>query len=1334
VSEAITKNRWSRRRITLAVLGLFVLLVIGFAIYINSASFHNLVRAKVATALEDATGGRVEIRHLNWRLFPLEFDVEDLTIHGLEPAGEQPYAYIDHLKIRAKIISVFSREIGLNYVGASRPQIHIIVNPDGTTNQPVPKIKKKSGKSPIDELFDLAIDRLEVSDGVLLWNDRKIPLDFTANKVSAAVSFDKKAEIYSADLRVGEAVAQYDKGKPLPLNAELQLELARNSAKIKALRVSTPESRVEASGRITSLKDPKLELTYKVAMNLPEIARAAAINQITSGSLDIEGDGTAEASQFSSKGRLVLKNVTIHDPSLNVSHVTAASAFAVDRENLSLSNLVAQLLGGTARGNVEVRNWLASDVNAPRAQRQSGRAQLTIDSIDVDRIASAVSSKKLQLDRLNATGSANGTVMATWSGSPKNAVAELDLTVTPPAQITPSQLPVTARLQGTLNLATQSLAVRTATLRTRGLELNTSGGLDPRGNELKINFTATSLQELEPLLAAMGSKARLPIELRGSAAFNGSMRGTLQAPQLRGHLDLRDFDVVLAAQQPNQPPRRIHWDALSTDLDYSQQAASVSNGTLTRGAAVIAFAGQTTLHKGSFDDRSIFSAHANLNNANLEEVQSLAGLNYPFTGTLNARLNAHGTRDNMQGNGLLTVANGTLYGEPFKNLRAEIGLAGQQIQIPSFTVSQNGARIQAAGNYDLRTKNFHLEAHGRDFDLAHIQKAQTPRLALEGHGNFDMTASGTVEQPIVQAKLTVIDIVANGEHIGDIHVDAVTRGRELGLTVRSQIEQASLAVDGKIQLVGDFPGTATVHFENLDFDPVLRSFLQNRVTGHSSMNGNIQVSGPFKQPKLLTIHGSIPELSAQVEKITLSNAEPIEFSLVNQVAAVQKFHLRGEGTDMDAHGRVNLTDEKLDAAAKGVLNLKLLEGLGQQDLSSYGTVNMQLTVGGTMRKPVPVGQITIHDAGVAILDLPNGLANINGTLVFNENRLQVQSLTANTGGGTLDIGGFISYQSGIFFDLTAKGHEIRLRYPPGISASANADLRYSGNLKSSLLSGDVLITRFGVNQRFDFALYVARGKAPPTIPKANPLLDNLRLDVHVTSTPELRVETELAKVSGDADLRLRGTASKPVVLGRVNLAEGDVFFNSTKYHLERGDISFNNPVRIEPILNIEASARVREYDITIGFHGSIDKLNTTYRSEPPLPTADIIALLALGRTREDAVLNPPVQQNFAETASNAILGQALDAAVSSRVQKLFGVSRIKIDPQVGGPETATGARITIEQQVSNNVTLTYITNVARANQQVIQGEFNFTRDVSLVIVRDENGVLGFDVRIRQRKK
>src|SRR5262249_33474841 len=147
-------------------------------------------------------------------------------------------------------------------------------------------------------------------------------------------------------------------------------------------------------------------------------------------------------------------------------------------------------------------------------------------------------------------------------------------------------------------------------------------------------------------------------------------------------------------------------------------------------------------------------------------------------------------------------------------------------------------------------------------------------------------------------------------------------------------------------------------------------------------------------------------------------------------------------------------------------------------------------------------------------------------------------------------------------------------------------------------------------------------------------------------------------------------------------------FNSTKYHLERGDIMFTNPIRIEPIMNIEASARVRDYDITLGLHGPIDRLSTTYRSEPPLPEPDIIALLAFGRTREEAALNPQPTGNFTETASNAILGQALNNVVSSRVQKLFGVSRIKIDPSVGTATSNPSARITIEQQISNKLTLT----------------------------------------------
>jgi translocation and assembly module TamB len=238
------------------------------------------------------------------------------------------------------------------------------------------------------------------------------------------------------------------------------------------------------------------------------------------------------------------------------------------------------------------------------------------------------------------------------------------------------------------------------------------------------------------------------------------------------------------------------------------------------------------------------------------------------------------------------------------------------------------------------------------------------------------------------------------------------------------------------------------------------------------------------------------------------------------------------------------------------------------------------------------------------------------------------------------------------------------------------------------------------------------------------------------------MKTAVAHLSGDADLRLRGSVAHPAVLGRADILEGEASFNGTKFRLEHGDITFANPVTIEPILNLEASTHVRNYDLAITITGTPDQpggLRVSYRSEPPLPQSDIIALLALGRTSEESaqLQEQSGQTAYTDQASDIILNQAINSTVSSRVQKLFGASRIKIDPQGLTTETnptARGPQVTIEQQFANNVTLTYSTNVSQSSQQIIQGEYFFTRNLSAVGTRDQNGVVSFDLRIRRRKK
>jgi translocation and assembly module TamB len=148
-----------------------------------------------------------------------------------------------------------------------------------------------------------------------------------------------------------------------------------------------------------------------------------------------------------------------------------------------------------------------------------------------------------------------------------------------------------------------------------------------------------------------------------------------------------------------------------------------------------------------------------------------------------------------------------------------------------------------------------------------------------------------------------------------------------------------------------------------------------------------------------------------------------------------------------------------------------------------------------------------------------------------------------------------------------------------------------------------------------------------------------------------------------------------------------------------------------------------------------------YRSDPPLSNADIISLLAFGRTRGQDVYNASqaagagsAASSDSATASNAILGQALNSTVSDRVQRLFGASRVKIDPQFIGTGNNPSARVTIEQTINNNVTLTYVTSLTQSAETVIQVEYAVDKNISIVAVRDQNGVLGFDVHIRRRAK
>ncbi len=208
------------------------------------------------------------------------------------------------------------------------------------------------------------------------------------------------------------------------------------------------------------------------------------------------------------------------------------------------------------------------------------------------------------------------------------------------------------------------------------------------------------------------------------------------------------------------------------------------------------------------------------------------------------------------------------------------------------------------------------------------------------------------------------------------------------------------------------------------------------------------------------------------------------------------------------------------------------------------------------------------------------------------------------------------------------------------------------------------------------------------------------------------------------------------MLGQFTVTQGEIDFLGTRYTINRGNIAFVNPVRFEPMVNLDVETRIRGIDVTIALSGPLNKLSVSYRSDPPLQPSEIIALLAVGRAPADsptlAARQSEQDQSWQLATGSGIVGQALAAPVAGRLQRLFGVSRLKIDPKLTGVEANPEARLTIEQQVSSNITFTYITNLTQTQEQIMRLEWNINRRWSVVALRDENGRFGVDFLYRKQ--
>jgi translocation and assembly module TamB len=1313
-----------------------LLLLLGFSVllwYITTDSFQQMARNKVVAGLERATGGKVELRSFHAVPLLRQVEVRDLTIHGKEAAGEQPYAHVDSMVAVINLPSALGAKLAFHSLVLEHPVIHVIFYPDGSTNEPTPS---QTGNAALERLFAISARKLEVRKGELFWQDQRIPLDFKSNDVEANLNYSFLHQRYSGDLAIGRAETRFDGFRPVAWTARSAFTFDRSGLQVQSLNATAGRSQVHARGVHLDFRKLAAKGNYDLTLDLAEVAAIARQPQVKAGTLHLSGSGSWSPRDFASTGDFDVQAIAWQNKTFSGRDLSARGKFTVDPRQLSITKTEGQFLRGTFTADADVVNWQVPALTA-KSEQQRGVMVIKAKNLSLAEMLSGLGSSFRSVSGLKFAGNVNASTEVQWKRSIEDADARIVADVTPPNKVPNGRIPLTASTHATYDFRSGNVQLTELSAVTPSTQLHASGALT---SSIKLSFSTNDLREWQPVMSRL-FPAGIPLVVHGRAAFNGSAAGSSSDLRIAGSLQLRDFDTIVRTKA-NEPERQVHWDSLNADVQASPMNLSLRNAVLRREDATVRLNGTAGLDDWEIVPESPLRMRLDVQNANADELSNFIGYDHEFSGKLSAGLQLSGTRQSPEGQGTISLLNGSIRGETFDSANATLALSGDQLTIKSMNFVRGPARIAGNGDYNLKSRAFELKVRGTDFDLATFPFPKPIQCEIEGKVDFAAQAHGTTAAPEVSADVHLRNLSLNGHLEGDFLLNAVSRGADVHVTGHSDFKDASLELDGNVGMRDRWPANMSFHFSHLDADPFLDGLFRKHFLRNSTVAGDIRVQGPLRDPEQLNLTGNLSDLYAEVAKAQVRNDGPIHFALSARSFNLDTFHFVGENTDLSGAGSLQLTDRALNFQARGKVDMKLLQSY-DPDITSSGLITGEGVVTGTLDAPLVKGSLQVQGGAISDINLPSALSDINGTLRFNQNQVTIENLTAHVGGGTVgftgraDIAGKLSS-----FDLHATADSVRLRYPPGVSSTANADLSWSGSASGSTLSGDITVNKLGFTPGFDFAAYLERSAQVSSLPQTDPVLNKIRLDIHLATTPELQMQTSVIRLQGSADMRLRGSAAKPILLGRADVFEGEAYFNGTKYRLERGGVSFTNPAVTTPFLDLEAVTRIRDYDVTLSLTGDISKpngLKVNYRSDPPLPTADIIALLAFGQTTEEsAQLQQTNQSAFNQQASSAMLAAALNATLNNRAQRLFGNSRIKIDPQGLSSETSTitqsGPALTIEQQVKDNLTVSYTTDVSQTSQQVIRAEYNLSKNVSIVAIRDQNGVVSFDVKIRRRKR
>jgi outer membrane protein assembly complex protein YaeT len=1380
--------RWMIGGIVLFFILLF-LFVGGGWYYLGTSNFHSLVALRVEKTLEARLGREVTIGSIGIDRSHLgRVVINDLRVAN-SPGAVHPYfATVRQLIITGGVESFWGRRIRVGRVDIVDPQMFFEVYPAGTPlthNFP----HWNSGPPSRYEIYRLTIGTLYISHGAFDFLDRRHNIAAAASKIDSVVNVTSKENLYAGTASSPLVRMRIQDYAPFDMNMRGQFRYTPGVLALQSIAFDGgPDLRLFLNGRLEPLTEGAYNLRLTSVVGLNRIRDIFRVQRPLEGAVELDANLRGRQGTFTLAGGWLSPRMRADVYELSNARgkldVTDARAI-VDVESAGYG-------GGTIRAHYLLPKYAEpypmsvdlryNGVSAEKLFSDWGIENTGLRGAATGRLAyhwnkdkllqgagegSATLSKNSQAfsDAKYPIGVGGSTVFALENGVVTFRRAELvtdasRVSFTGKFRIEDAWTDLLVKIHSSdfseldragYNFA-HSAGKKTYTLLGLGGSGDISGSVKGRikapqvvahisGSGAKYNNVAIGETDID--LRYDGTRSLLTFDRAVFRDANGqmTMTGTVAFPD-RGPSPR--FDLAIDAV--NYPVDRA---VATVNLKFAVRGLGTGKIVLTGtpDAGKVTFASLTVTQPGARlhltgttewlpgKGNAIFDLDIDAQSFPVADIVKFLDLGtIPVTGDLTGTLRIHGPKKQLEGSGTVTVRNGSIYGEAVTEATATIAFTQGTLRATNINVIAPSGTLTGEAQLDLASERFSYSIQSTSINLSKLKVLSSLAGLLGGNVTLTSTGAGTFEQPELVVNATVNEATLRGLNLP---ADAPPP------TIYLAIRNGQLIVRGSAANVLTIEGNGTVAAGG-----ALSGLIRIKVTdvakllamspntaalpAAGSLTANLQLGGKLSSIEALRIDATFPEFKLRVSEHEFAPAQPLHIALRDSRIVFDSFQLALQETQstFGVGGFIEIAGSKrLNVDVRGTLEAALLQ-LFIKDLRADGHININGSVLGTLTNPTLAGTAEFREAQVRFAGFPQLIDHITGTLVFRGDRIDIDALEANVGGGKVIAGGSITVE-GLAprrARISLKGTDVAIRYFEGVTVEGDFELLLAGAADRITLTGDVTVDRALYFKDIDFGsallgVILSRRGVTPVVAASWQDRVSLRVHLDATQPQTLAVRNNIADVTGSAELDLTGTLANPVVLGLVTLDEGGrVRFQNIDYHVVRGSINFLNPFRIDPYFDVTVEGRVSggiseiesgPLDVTVNVTGTIDRITPSITSDPPASDVTLFSLLGFGGLTSKTGSQEPVNPAL---AGRSLLLQSIGRLIGSRV--LPFADSFTYDPGLIDTTGDPGPKVSFEKRLSNNLRIFFVHNMRDQRNRVVL-EWQVNADWTLQFTRDE---------------